>query len=90
MGNTSQGTKLNKTTMKKHNINLDSSSNSSSHGHAPFASGFSFLATSTSFDEWLIDSRASYHMLKPFFLLLMNLTPIKYLLVIVRYLILRD
>jgi hypothetical protein len=48
--------------MKKHNINIDSSS---SHGHAHFASGFSFNATSTSsFDEWLIDFGASYHMAK--------------------------
>ena len=49
--------------MKKHNISIDSSSSSSSHGHALFAFGFSFNATSTySSDEWLIDSRASYHM----------------------------
>ena len=46
--------------MKKHNINLDSSS---SHGHALSAFGFSFNATSTSSsNEWLIDSRESYHM----------------------------
>jgi hypothetical protein len=52
--------------MKKHNINLDSSSsNSSSHGHALSASGFSLNATSSSsFDEWLIDFGASYHMAK--------------------------
>jgi hypothetical protein len=52
--------------MKKHNINIDSTSSySSSHGHALSASGFSFNTTSTSsFDEWLIDSRASYHMAK--------------------------
>jgi hypothetical protein len=48
--------------MKKHNINLDSSSyTSSSHGHALYAYGFSFKATSTSFDECLIDFEASYH-----------------------------
>ena len=47
-------------TMKKHNIIIDSSS---SHGHALFASGFSFNTTSTSSsDEWLIDSGACYHM----------------------------
>jgi hypothetical protein len=52
-------------TMKKHIINLDSSSsNSSSYGHALYASGLSFNATYTSFDEWLIDSRASYRMAK--------------------------
>jgi hypothetical protein len=52
------------TTMMKHNINIDSSS-SSSHGHALFASNFSFNESSTSsFDEWLIDSGASYHMAK--------------------------
>jgi hypothetical protein len=51
--------------MKKHNISIDSTS--SSHGHALSASGFSFNSNSTttsSFDEWLIDSRASYHMAK--------------------------
>jgi hypothetical protein len=48
--------------MKKHKINIDSTS-SSSHGHALSASGISFNATSTSSsDEWLIDSGASYHM----------------------------
>jgi hypothetical protein len=50
--------------MKKHNINIDFTS-SSSHGHALFASSFSFNASSTSSsNEWLIDSRASYHMAK--------------------------
>ena len=54
--------------IKKHNISIDStssssSSSSSSHGNALFASGFSFNTTSTSsYDEWLIDSRESYHM----------------------------
>jgi hypothetical protein len=54
-------------TMKKHNISINSSSFSSSHGHALSSSGFSFNTTSTttsSFDEWLIDSGASYHMAK--------------------------
>jgi hypothetical protein len=59
--------------MKKHNINIDfSSSSSSSHGNALSASGFSFNATSTySFDEWIIDYGASYHMdtYKPIFFL---------------------
>jgi hypothetical protein len=51
-------------TMKKHTINIDSTS-SSSHGHALSASGFSFNTTSTStYDEWLIDYVASYHMAK--------------------------
>jgi hypothetical protein len=51
--------------IKKYNISIDSTSSSSSspHGHALFSSGFSFSATS-SYDEWLIDSRASYHMAK--------------------------
>jgi hypothetical protein len=51
--------------MKKHNISINSTS--SSHGHALYASGFSFNSTSTttsSSDEWLIDSGASYHMAK--------------------------
>ena len=43
--------------MKKHHISLDSSSESNSHGHALCAS------YSTS-NEWLIDSRAYYHMAK--------------------------
>jgi hypothetical protein len=51
-------------TINKHNINIDSSSSIfSSHGHALSTSGFSFNATSSS-DEWLIDSGASYHMVK--------------------------
>jgi hypothetical protein len=52
--------------MNKHNINIESSfANYSSHGHALFASGFSFNATSTSSSyEWLIDFGASYHMAK--------------------------
>jgi hypothetical protein len=51
--------------MKKHNISIDSTSSYSSHGHALYASGFSFNTTSTSSsDEWLIDSGASYHMAK--------------------------
>jgi hypothetical protein len=80
-------------TMKKHNINLDSSSsNSSSHGHALYTSIFSFNATSTSSsNEWLIDSRASYHMAKDkaiFSILLMNVTPNKYLLVMIDLLVL--
>jgi hypothetical protein len=50
--------------MKKHNINFDYfSSKSSSHGHALFASSFSFNATSTSSsNEWLGDYGTSYHM----------------------------
>jgi hypothetical protein len=48
--------------MKKHNINLDSSS---SHGHALSSSDLSFNATYTSSsDEWIIDSGAYYHMAK--------------------------
>jgi hypothetical protein len=51
--------------MKKHNINIDSTSSYSSHGHELSPSGFSFNATSTSsFDEWLIYSRAPYLMAK--------------------------
>jgi hypothetical protein len=46
-------------TMKKHNINIDSTTSYSSHGHALSASSFSFNTISTfPFDEWLIDSRA--------------------------------
>jgi len=46
--------------MKKHNINIDSSS--SSRAHALSAYGFS--ATSTSSDEWLINYGAYYHMVE--------------------------
>jgi hypothetical protein len=50
--------------IKSHNINIESSSsNCYSHGNALSTYGFSFNATSTSsFDEWLIDYGASYHM----------------------------
>jgi hypothetical protein len=51
-------------TMKNHNISIDSTYSSSSHGHAFYASSFLFNTTSTSSDEWLIDSRSSYHMAK--------------------------
>ena len=61
-------------TMKKHHISLDSSSESTSHGNALCASGYSYTASSSSTsNEWLIDSRASerlidsrasYHMAK--------------------------
>jgi hypothetical protein len=51
--------------MKKHNIIIDSTSSSSSHGHALSSSIFSLNTTSTSSsDEWLIDSREYYHMAK--------------------------
>jgi hypothetical protein len=55
-----------KATMKKQNINIDSTSSfSSSHGHALSSSGFSFNTTSSSSsDEWLIDSGAFDHMAK--------------------------
>ena len=50
--------------MKKHNINIDSTS-SFSHRNALSAFGFSFNTTSTSSsNEWLIDYGASYHMAK--------------------------
>jgi hypothetical protein len=51
--------------MKKHNISIDSTS--SSHRHELSSSGLSFNSNSTttsSFDEWFIDSGASYHMAK--------------------------
>jgi hypothetical protein len=52
-------------TMKKHNINIDSTSSYSSHGHALSAYGFSFNTTTTSSShDWLIDLGASYHMAK--------------------------
>jgi hypothetical protein len=52
--------------MKRHNISIDSTS--SSQRHALSTSGFSFnensTSTTSSSDEWLIDSGASYHMAK--------------------------
>ena len=46
-------------------ISLDSSSKSTSHEHALCASGYSYTASSSSTsNEWLIDSGASYHMAK--------------------------
>jgi hypothetical protein len=52
--------------MNKHNISIGSTSSSSSfYGHALYASSFSFNANSTSSsNECLIDSEASYHMAK--------------------------
>jgi len=50
-------------TMKKHNINIDSTYSYSSHIHALCSLGFSFNTTSTSSSyEWLIDYGAYYHM----------------------------
>jgi hypothetical protein len=53
-------------TMKKHNINIDSTScSSSSHGHVLSASSFYFNTPSTSTsDKWLIDYGEYYHMAK--------------------------
>ena len=53
-----------KAAMKKHHISQDSSSESTSHGHAFCASGYSYTASSSTSIEWLIDSGASYHMAK--------------------------
>ena len=54
-----------KATMKKHNINLDLYSESTSRGNALCASGYYYTASSSSTsNEWLIDSGASYHMTK--------------------------
>jgi hypothetical protein len=51
--------------MKKHNVSIDSTSSSSSHGNALYSSGFSFNTTYTSSSyEWLIDSGAYYYMAK--------------------------
>ena len=51
--------------MKKHHISKDSSSGSNSHGHALCASSYSCIASSSSTsNEWVIDSGESYHMAK--------------------------
>ena len=53
------------TTMNKHHIILDSSLESTSHGHALCASGYPYTASSSSTsNEWVIDYGASYHMAK--------------------------
>jgi hypothetical protein len=49
--------------MNKHNISIESTYSSSSHRHVLSSFGFSFNTTSTSsYEEWLIDSGAYYHM----------------------------
>ena len=73
-------------TMKKHHIILDSSLESNSHGHALCASGYSYTASSSSTSiVWLIDSGAFiiWIRIKPSFILCMNVTPKKYLLVMI-------
>ena len=51
--------------MKKHHISLYLSSESTFHGHALCASGYSYITYSSSTsNEWLINSGASYHMAK--------------------------
>ena len=51
--------------MKKHHINVDLSSESTSHGQALYAFVFSYNASSYSTSiDWLIDSGAFYHMSK--------------------------
>jgi hypothetical protein len=51
--------------IKKHNISIDPTISSSSHGHALSSFGFSFNTTSTSSShEWFINYGASYHMAK--------------------------
>ena len=49
-------------TMIKHNINLESYPKYTSEGHAIFAFVFSFNASSSSSNEYLIDYGACYHM----------------------------
>jgi hypothetical protein len=72
-------------TMKKHNINIDSTSSSYCHGHAIYDFGFSFNANfTTSSDEWLIDYGVFIWLrINPYFLLLMNVTPRQYLLLMI-------
>ena len=80
-------------TMKKHNISIDSTSYSSSHGHALSSSGFSFNTNfASSSYEWLIDSGEYYHLDKDkdIYSAQMNVTPRKYLLVMIDLLVLKD
>jgi hypothetical protein len=75
--------------MRKQNINIDPTTSSS--GHALFVVGFSFDTTSnSSSDEWIIDSRAYYHMSKDkdiFSALNECNSPRKYLLVMIDLLV---
>jgi hypothetical protein len=75
-------------TIKKKDINIYSSS--SSHGHALSDFGFSFNATSTSSSDFLLilEHLIIWPRINPFFILLMNLTPNKYLLVMIDILVL--
>ena len=51
--------------IKKQHIILDSSSESTSHGHTLYAFVFSYNASSSSsYNEWLIYFGASYHIIK--------------------------
>jgi hypothetical protein len=78
-------------TMKRCDIIIESTTFSSSHGHALFASGFSFNGTSTSsFDDWVVDSGASYRMAKDkaIFFALTECTLRKYLSVTIYILVL--
>ena len=51
--------------MKKHHISLDSSSESTSHGHALCASGYSYTASSSSTsNEWLIEKKSGHQIIK--------------------------
>jgi hypothetical protein len=69
--------------MNKHTINLYTSSNTSSHGHALPASSFSFNATSTSLlmsSLLILEHLIIWIRIKPYFFLLMNVTPNTYFL----------
>jgi hypothetical protein len=70
---------------------VSSSSNSSSHGHALFYFGFFFNPNSTtSFDVWIIDYGAPFHMAndKAIFSSLNQCSTKKYLLVMIYLLVL--
>jgi hypothetical protein len=80
-------------TMNKQNIDLDSSSsNSSYHGHALSAYVFSFNATTLLLllvsGLLILEHLIIWLRIKPFFRLLMKVTPNKYLLVMIELLVL--
>ena len=69
--------------MNKHHISLDSSSESTSHGHAFCAYGYSYTLLLQINGSLILEHLIIWLRIKPYFLLCMNVTPNKYLLVMV-------
>ena len=72
--------------MKKHHISLHSSSESTSHGHALCASGYSYIHLLLLLQmngSLILEHLIIWLRIKPSFLLCMNVTPKKYFLVMI-------